>query len=100
MKNKKVKKSRRDKIPACLLKSLKTPIIKDLVHVNYDYDGDVLYITFGTNEPSYTEETDDTVLIERGGWSELPTGFRVLNFRKNWFISRNVTNNAMKGMEK
>lgn len=73
--------------------------ISKIVHVTYDRDGDVLYITLGTNEPSYSEETDDTVLIERGGWSELPTGFRVLNFRKNWLVSRTVTANAMKGME-
>lgn len=44
----------------------------------YDREGDVLYISLGTGEPSYCEEFDDVVLVERGFYSNQITGFRVL----------------------
>jgi hypothetical protein len=50
--------------------------------VDYDEFGDVLYITFGTGEPSYCEEIDDFLLLELGIFSNLPTGFRLIGFRE------------------
>ena len=51
--------------------------------VNYDDDQDVLYVTFGTGEPSYCEEVDDIMLIERGFFSNKVTGFRILNAKRH-----------------
>ena len=45
----------------------------------YDGDGDVLYISLGTREPSYCEEIDDVVLVEKGFFSNQITGFRILD---------------------
>lgn len=47
--------------------------------VEYDRDGDVLYISLGTREPSYCEEIDDIVLVEKGFFSNQITGFRILD---------------------
>jgi hypothetical protein len=49
----------------------------------YDQEDDVYYVTFKTGEPSYCVEVDDVLLLEVGSFSRLPTGFRILNFRKN-----------------
>ena len=46
---------------------------------DYDRDADVLYISFGTGEPSYCENLDDVVMIELGVYSKLPTGLRILD---------------------
>ena len=51
------------------------------VKFDYDKDGDVLYITFGTGEPSYCEEVDDMLLVERGMVTNAITGFRILDVR-------------------
>ncbi len=48
----------------------------------YDPEDDVYYISFGTGEPSYAEEIDDILLIELGIFTNMPTGFRILNFKK------------------
>lgn len=50
--------------------------------VDYDEFGDVLYVTFGTGEPSYCEEIDDFLLLEVGIFSNLPTGFRFIGFKE------------------
>lgn len=50
--------------------------------VDYDEFGDVLYVTFGTGEPSYCEEIDDFLLLEVGIFSNLPTGFRLIGFKE------------------
>lgn len=50
--------------------------------VDYDEFGDVLYVTFGTGEPSYCEEVDDFLLLELGIFSNLPTGFRFIGFKE------------------
>lgn len=46
----------------------------------YDQEDDTYYVTFKTGEPSYCIEMDDTMLIEVGLFTNLPTGFRILNF--------------------
>ena len=46
--------------------------------MNDDDDQDVLYVTFGTGEPSFCEEIDDFLLIERGIDSKEMTGYRLL----------------------
>jgi len=50
---------------------------------NYDEESDIYYVSFKTGEPSYAVEVDDFLLIEEGVFTGLPTGFRILNFRKN-----------------
>lgn len=49
--------------------------------IDYDDFADVLYVTFGSGEPSYCEEIDDLLLIERGMFSKIPTGLRIINLR-------------------
>ena len=49
----------------------------------YNEEDDVYYVTFKTGEPSYCQEIDDILIIELGLFSNLPTGFRILNFSKN-----------------
>jgi len=51
------------------------------VKFDYDREADILYITLGTGEPSYCEEVDDMLLIERGLTTNAITGFRILDVR-------------------
>ena len=49
----------------------------------YDRENDVYYVTFKTGEPSYCVEVNDVLVLEVGLFSNLPTGFRVLNMSKH-----------------
>lgn len=49
----------------------------------YDQEDDTYYVTFKTGEPSYCIELDDVLLLEVGVFTNLPTGFRILNYQKN-----------------
>ena len=49
----------------------------------YNEEDDVYYVTFKTGEPSYCEEVNDVLIVELGLFTNLPTGFRILNFKKN-----------------
>lgn len=49
----------------------------------YDKENDIYYVTFGTGEPSYVKEVDDVLLLETGLFTNLPTGFRILNYSKH-----------------
>lgn len=49
----------------------------------YDEESDVYYVSFKTGEPSCAVEIDDVLIVEEGVFSGLPTGFRILNFKKN-----------------
>ncbi|MFA4889808.1 MAG: hypothetical protein WC628_09590 [Candidatus Omnitrophota bacterium] len=49
----------------------------------YNEEDDIYYVTFKTGEPSYCQEIDDILIIELGLFTNLPTGFRILNFSKN-----------------
>ena len=49
----------------------------------YDQEDDIYYVTFKTGEPSYCIEVDDALLLEIGLFTNLPTGFRVMNFHKS-----------------
>ena len=51
------------------------------VQVDYDKEVDVLYLTFGTGEPSYCEEVDDMLLVEKGLLTGRVTGMRILDFQ-------------------
>jgi uncharacterized protein YuzE len=64
---------------------------KQKVSTSYDKEADVVYVTIsdasGTvhpeeSEPTFCQEFNDDVLIERGIHSGLISGFRILNFRK------------------
>lgn len=48
----------------------------------YDREDDVYYVSFGTGEPSYCVEVDDMLVVEVGLFSNLPTGYRILNRSK------------------
>ena len=55
-----------------------------ILHVTSRYDdrADVLYVNLGFGEPSYAEEIDDILVIERGFYSDCVTGFRFLDVKK------------------
>lgn len=46
--------------------------------IDYDKEADVLYVSFGTDEPSYCESLNNFVLLELGAFTRQPTGFRVI----------------------
>jgi len=52
--------------------------------ISYDKRADVLYVNFGDNEPTFTEDLDDNevVLLEIGWFSGLPKGFRIISPKK------------------
>lgn len=49
------------------------------IHFDFDEEADILHITLGTGEPSYCEEVDDILLIERGMFSHQITGFQIMD---------------------
>lgn len=49
------------------------------IQFDFDKEADVLHITLGTGEPSYCEEVDDILLIERGMFSHQITGFQIMD---------------------
>lgn len=61
--------------------------IKGSMNINfsevYDQEDDIYYVSFKTGEPSYCAEVDDVLLLELGLFTNLPTGFRILNFNKS-----------------
>jgi len=53
-----------------------------MIKTSYDEEADVLYVTFGTEEPSYGEEIDDFLLLERGIKTKNITGYRLIGFKE------------------
>ena len=45
---------------------------------HYDKEADVLYVTFGSDEPAYTKNVDDFLMLDIGWFSGLPQGFRII----------------------
>ena len=58
--------------------ALKTPKVSQV----YDAEDDIYYVSFETGEPSYVEEVEDDIAVELGIFTNMPTGFRILNFKK------------------
>ena len=50
---------------------------------SYDERADVLYVTFGTGEPSLTENVTDFLLVDIGFFSRRITGFRIVGPQKH-----------------
>jgi len=50
--------------------------------ISYDDEADVLYVSFGIDEPSYCEPLSSFLLLELGMFTNQPTGFRVIQPRK------------------
>ncbi|MBI2925580.1 MAG: DUF2283 domain-containing protein [Verrucomicrobia bacterium] len=52
--------------------------------LKFDFDAaaDVLQVSFGTGEPSFSEEINDLLVMEYGIYSGAPTGFQVLHVRE------------------
>ena len=48
----------------------------------YDQEDDIYYVSMKASEPSIAQEVDDTLLVEFGILTSLPTGFRILNYSK------------------
>jgi hypothetical protein len=48
----------------------------------YDQEDDIYYVTMKTGEPSLVEEVDDRLLVEFGIFTNMPTGFRILDYSK------------------
>jgi len=56
--------------------------MNNLFSGTYNEEDNIYYVTFKTGEPSYSLEMDDRLLIEMGLFTNLPTGFRILDFKK------------------
>jgi len=56
-------------------------VAKTKVEFEYDEEADVLYISLGTGEPSYSEEVDDILVVDKGFFSHQITGFRLIGVR-------------------
>jgi len=50
--------------------------------ISYDDEADMLYVSFGIDEPSYCEPLSSFLLLELGMFTNQPTGFRVIQPRK------------------
>ena len=61
---------------------MREPIKIDFSEV-YDREDDIYYVSFKTGEPSFVLEVDDILLLEVGIFTNTPTGFRILNFKKH-----------------
>ena len=48
---------------------------------DYDQGADVLYVSLGTGEPSFSEEIDDHVVVDFGMYTGAPTGFQILHIK-------------------
>ena len=53
---------------------------KKLTKINYDQTGDVLYIIFGENKPSYSEELADCVYARYDLETDELVGITIVNF--------------------
>ncbi len=50
---------------------------------DFDRKSDVLYISLNTGEPSFSEEVDDMLLVEKGLYSGFVTGFRIFDVKEH-----------------
>lgn len=55
-------------------------MIKKLTNINYDQTGDVLYIVFGENAPSYSDELADCVFARYNLETDELVGITIINF--------------------
>ena len=65
----------------------------------YDQEDDIYYVSFKTGEPSYVKEMDDILLLEVGMFTNMPTGFRILNFKKNRVAAVRILAQVKKNVE-
>ncbi len=56
--------------------------------LNYDNEADVLYVSFGTGEPSYCDPLSSFLFLELGMFTNQPTGFRVIQPRKRGLMDK------------
>ncbi|HEX9751664.1 MAG TPA: hypothetical protein VGB22_10345 [candidate division Zixibacteria bacterium] len=49
----------------------------------YLEESDIMFIGLGSDEPSYSEEVDEIVLVERGLFTNDLTGFRLLGYKQH-----------------
>jgi uncharacterized protein YuzE len=49
---------------------------------DYDEKADVLYVSLGTGEPSFSQELDDHIVIDIGMYTNAPTGFQILHVKE------------------
>ena len=64
------------------MKEMKMKMNIDFEEV-YDQESDIYYVSFKTGEPSYAVELDDVLVLDVGLFTDLPTGFRILNYKRN-----------------
>ena len=65
----------------------------------YDQEDDIYYVSFKSGEPSYVIEMDDILLLEVGMFTNMPTGFRILNFKKNKVAAVRILAQVKKNFE-
>lgn len=71
------------------------------IRFDYDPEGDVMHVSLGTGEPSFSEEIDDHLVVDIGIYSGAPTGFQLLHVKGVGIGKLQVTvNRAMKAARK
>lgn len=75
--------------------------MKDLkVTFDFNEEADVLHISLGTSEPSFCEEVDDVLLVERGYFSNQITGFQIMDVKFHGIKQVQVTPLVRKALKK
>jgi len=52
------------------------------IEIEYDHEADVLYVSFGGDEVSFSREVNEDLVLDIGMYSGLVTGFRVISPKK------------------
>lgn len=60
-----------------------TKIKRNGLRIKHNKEDDVLYADFGIEEPSYGEDFNDYIVIERGIYSGNFTGLQIINISKH-----------------
>jgi hypothetical protein len=60
------------------------------LHVDFDADEDVLYVSVGAPAPGYADEASDGILLRRSDRENTPIGVTAFDFRANWVGRRDT----------
>lgn len=82
------------------LKNRVKKMTKPNISFDYDDEADVLYINLGLNEPSYCEEVDDLLLIERGYFSHRISGFQIIDLKHHGITGVKIERYIKKAINK
>ena len=65
-----------------------TPSKMPDLHIDFDVEADVLYVSLGDPVASHVDEAPDGVLLRWANSDNHPSGVTIIDFRKNWYARR------------